>query len=105
MITTQSVYESDAFDIVVFVFPANAAIPLHDHPAMTVFSKVLYGALAMVSFDWAAPPSAAELDAFTREQARLEELAAGAHRRRTAAAAARRRRCRRVQRCSAPTPS
>ena len=78
VITTQSVYESDAFDIVVFVFPANAAIPLHDHPAMTVFSKVLYGALAMVSFDWAAPPSAAELDAFTREQARLEELAAGA---------------------------
>ena len=78
VITTQSVYESDAFDIVVFVFPANAAIPLHDHPAMTVFSKVLYGALAMVSFDWAAPPSVAELDAFTREQARLEELAAGA---------------------------
>ena len=47
LIYTQSVFESEAFDIVVFLLPAGASIPLHDHPGMTVFSKILYGELGM----------------------------------------------------------
>ena len=72
VIRTQSVYESPAFDIVVFLFPAGATIPLHDHPGMTVFSKVLYGKLGMRSFDWLEPPTRGELDKWSHEQDRMD---------------------------------
>ena len=51
VIRTQTVHESPAFDIVVFLFPAGAAIPLHDHPNMTVLSRVVRGSLRVTSFD------------------------------------------------------
>ena len=73
VIRTQTVYESPAFDIVVFVFPAGAAIPLHDHPGMTVMSKVLYGTLGMRSFDWVEPPTRAQLEQWSIEQEEMEE--------------------------------
>ena len=72
-IRTQTVFSHREFEIVVFLFPAGAAIPLHDHPKMSVLSKVLYGALAMKSFDWAVPPTAADLEALTAEISRQEE--------------------------------
>ena len=74
VIRTQTVYESPAFDIVVFLFPAGAAIPLHDHPGMTVFSKVLSGTLGMRSFDWLEPPTREQLEEWSCEQ---DELDAG----------------------------
>lgn len=73
VIRTQTVHESPAFDIVVFLFPAGAAIPLHDHPGMTVLSKVLYGTVGMRSFDWLEPPTRAQLEEWSLEQEEMEE--------------------------------
>jgi len=45
------IVEEDCFHIVVLVLPAGSCIPLHNHPGMTVFSRVLEGALKLRSFD------------------------------------------------------
>lgn len=42
IIRTQMIYSSPELEVVIFVFPAGASIPLHDHPNMHVFSKVLF---------------------------------------------------------------
>lgn len=72
-IRTQCVYEDALLELVVFIFPAGASIPLHDHPNMSVFSKVLYGQLSMTSYDWLVPPTPDELHS---APARLPLLAA-----------------------------
>jgi len=46
-------HDSPAFTLGVFCFPENGKIPLHDHPGMTVVSKLVYGRLRVRSFDWA----------------------------------------------------
>ena len=36
----------------VFMIPPRKIIPLHDHPGMTVLSRVLFGDLDVLSLDW-----------------------------------------------------
>ena len=67
LIRTQIIHNSHNFEMCIFFFPRGSRIPLHDHPNMTVFSKVLYGSLAMRSYDWVKPLSEAELDELTAE--------------------------------------
>ena len=56
-ITYLNVYECDAFSVGVFVLPPRARLPLHNHPDMVVFSKLLYGTQHSRSYDWDEPPA------------------------------------------------
>ncbi|CAM9275935.1 unnamed protein product [Chrysoparadoxa australica] len=45
------IVESPSFDMAVFIIPAGSGLPIHDHPSMSVYSKVLFGKMFVRSFD------------------------------------------------------
>lgn len=45
-------YEDKNVSMGIFCLPKNSRIPLHNHPGMSVVSRVLYGDLHVTSFDW-----------------------------------------------------
>nr|CCA24127.1 conserved hypothetical protein [Albugo laibachii Nc14] len=52
-VTYQHIWESKSVSMGIFVLSPGASIPLHDHPGMTVISRILYGSLRIRSFDFA----------------------------------------------------
>ncbi|MED6183927.1 Plant cysteine oxidase 3 [Stylosanthes scabra] len=74
-ITYIDIHESDSFTMCIFCFPTSSVIPLHDHPGMTVFSKILYGSLHVKAYDLVEPPCTVEGKRPGQPQVRLAKLA------------------------------
>lgn len=73
-VTYTTIYQCNDFSMCIFFLPANAVIPLHNHPGMTVFSKLLLGKMHIKAYDWVDPPRADGPD--TPIQLRLAKLEA-----------------------------
>lgn len=73
-VTYTTMYQCQEFSICIFFLPATAVIPLHNHPGMTVFSKLLLGKMHIKSYDWADPASSE--NSLPTSQLRLARLKA-----------------------------
>lgn len=69
-----TIYQSEKFSICIFFLPANAVIPLHNHPGMTVFSKLLLGKVHIKAYDLVS--SSNSDDSISSSQPKLASLKA-----------------------------
>lgn len=53
------ILESPLAELSLFLLPAGAVIPRHDHPDMHVWSRLLLGRVRVEAWDWVAPPPSA----------------------------------------------
>ncbi|KAL3655289.1 hypothetical protein CASFOL_001075 [Castilleja foliolosa] len=74
-LTYVDIHEGESFTMCIFCFPTSSVIPLHDHPGMTVLSKVLYGSLHVKAYDWVEPACIRKIQATDHSEVRLAKLA------------------------------
>ncbi|KAK6942458.1 Cysteine oxygenase/2-aminoethanethiol dioxygenase [Dillenia turbinata] len=70
-VTSSTIYHCENFSLCMFFLPATAVIPLHNHPGMTVFNKLLLGKMHIKAYDWVDPSG---LDGSTTASMRLARL-------------------------------
>merc|ERR1719367_600064 len=51
----QEVYSGPDLTLCIFLLRAGARLPLHDHPGMHVYGRLLFGRMRVQSFDFDAP--------------------------------------------------
>lgn len=75
-ITTKTLYECDTFAVSVFFLFPGKVMPLHDHPRMTVISKILLGSARVTSYDWMQPSLCLDRRWLLAQKVRDEDMTA-----------------------------
>lgn len=75
-VTYATIHRCQNFSLCIFFLPETAVIPLHNHPEMTVFNKLLLGTMAIKAYDWVDPFNGCYTASSTSKMRRLAKLKA-----------------------------